>query len=267
MKKYLIEPDSSVDLSKWDPGDEGDFKGEKDKALAKVAELNDKLCDLQEILYAEHKHKVLIVLQGMDTSGKDGTISHVFESVNPQGVRVASFKVPTPEELDHDFLWRVHKTVPSAGEMVIFNRSHYEDVLVVLVHKLITPEVCNKRYEEINAFEYLLVENGTTILKYFLYIDSDEQKHRLQDRLEDPTKQWKFNVGDLAERKLWPEYMKAYEQALSNTSTSYAPWYIVPANHKWYRDLVISTTLVEALEKLNLKYPEPTQSLDGVVVE
>ena len=242
MKKYLVKPGIEVDLSTWDPNDEGDFKGNKKKALAQVAKLDEKLGALQEILYAEHKHKVLIVLQGMDTSGKDGTISHVFASVNPQGVRVASFKVPTQVELDHDYLWRVHEVVPAAGEMVIFNRSHYEDVLVVRVHKLITPAVCKKRYEQINDFEQLLAQNGTTILKYFLYIDPDEQKERLQDRLEDPTKQWKFRVGDLAERKLWPEYMKAYEQALTHTSTAIAPWYVVPANHKWFRDLVISTT-------------------------
>jgi PPK2 family polyphosphate:nucleotide phosphotransferase len=267
MKQYLVKPGSKVDLSLWDPNDEGDFKGNKKKALTQVAKLDKKLSALQEILYAEHKHKVLIVLQGMDTGGKDGTISHVFEGINPQGVRVASFKVPTPEELDHDYLWRVHKVVPAAGEMVIFNRSHYEDVLVVRVHKLITQAVCKKRYEQIVAFERLLAENGATILKYFLYIDLDEQKRRLQARLDDPTKQWKFKVGDLAERKLWPQYKKAYEQALANTSTTFAPWYVVPANHKWYRDLVISTTLVETLEKLNLKYPAPTENLDGVVIE
>jgi PPK2 family polyphosphate:nucleotide phosphotransferase len=267
MKQYLVKPGSKVDLSQWDPNDGGNFKGNKKKALAQVAKLDRKLGALQEILYAEHKHKVLVVLQGMDTGGKDGTISHVFASVNPQGVRVASFKVPSLEELDHDYLWRVHKVVPAAGEMVIFNRSHYEDVLVVRVHKLITPAVCRKRYEQITAFERLLTENGTTILKFFLYIDLDEQKQRLQTRLDDPTKQWKFNLGDLKERKLWPEYKQAYEQALAHTSTSFAPWYVVPANHKWYRDRVISTILVEALEKLNLKYPEPVESLEGVVIE
>jgi PPK2 family polyphosphate:nucleotide phosphotransferase len=267
MKQYLVKPGSEVDLSQWDPNDEGAFKGNKKKGLAQVAKLDSKLGALQEILYADHKQKVLIVLQGMDTGGKDGTISHVFDNVNPQGVRVASFKVPTPEELDHDFLWRVHKVVPTAGEMVIFNRSHYEDVLIVRVHKLITPAVCRKRYDQINAFERLLAENGTTILKYFMYIDFDEQKKRLQARLDDPTKVWKFKLADLDERKLWPEYMKAYEQALAHTSTAFAPWYVVPANHKWYRDLVISTILVEALEKLNMKYPAPAESLEGVVIE
>jgi PPK2 family polyphosphate:nucleotide phosphotransferase len=267
MKQYLVKPGSKVDLSEWNPNDEGNFKGEKKKALNQVEKLNSKLETLQEILYAEHKHKVLIVLQAMDTGGKDGTIRHVFDGVNPQGVRVASFKVPTPEELDHDYLWRVHRVVPAAGEMVIFNRSHYEDVLVVRVHKLITPAVCRKRFEQIVDFERLLAENGTTIIKFFLHIDLDEQKKRLQARLDDPTKQWKFRVGDLAERKLWPDYMKAYEQALTHTSTAFAPWYVVPANHKWFRDLVISTTLVETLEKLNLKYPPPEESLEGVVIE
>jgi PPK2 family polyphosphate:nucleotide phosphotransferase len=267
MKQYLVKPGSKVDLTQWDPNDEGAFKGEKKKALKEVEKLNSRLETLQEILYAQRKHKVLIVIQAMDTGGKDGVIRHVFDGVNPQGVRVASFKVPTQEELDHDYLWRVHKVVPAAGEMVIFNRSHYEDVLVVRVHKLVTPAVCRKRFDQINAFERLLAENVTTILKFYLHIDLDEQKQRLQDRLDDPTKQWKFNVGDLKERKLWPEYMKAYEQALSNTSTAAAPWYVIPANHKWYRDLVISTILVDALEKLDLKYPPPAESLEGVVIE
>lgn len=267
MKQYLVKPGSDVDLSQWDPDDEGEFKGEKKKALKEVAQLDQKMDALQEVLYAEHQHKVLIVLQAMDTAGKDGTIRHVFEGVNPQGVRVASFKVPTPEELDHDYLWRVHKVVPGAGEMVIFNRSYYEDVLVVRVHKLITSAVCKKRYRQIVDFERILTENGTTILKFFLHISKDEQKQRLQDRLDDPSKHWKFNIGDLKERELWRDYMKAYEEALSHTSTAIAPWYVVPANHKWYRDLIISTILVEKLEKLNLKFPQPAESLKGVVIE
>ena len=267
MKQYLVKPGSKVELSEWDPNDTGDFKGGKEKGLAEVAKLDRKLDELQELLYAGHKHKLLIVLQAMDSGGKDGTIRHVFEGVNPQGVRVASFKVPTAEELDHDYLWRIHKEVPGAGEMVIFNRSHYEDVLVVRVHNLITPEVCKQRYDQINAFERLLTETGTTILKFFLHIDSDEQKKRLQARLDDPSKHWKFNPLDLKERKLWPEYMKAYEEALAKTSTDYAPWYIVPSNHKWYRDLMIASRLVETLEDLKMKYPAPAEDLDGVVVE
>jgi PPK2 family polyphosphate:nucleotide phosphotransferase len=267
MKKYLVKPGSKVDLSEWDPNDTGDFKGDKKSGLVEVARLNSKMDALQEILYAGHKHKLLIVLQGMDTAGKDGTIRHVFEGVDPLGVRVASFKVPSTEELDHDYLWRIHKVVPGAGEIVIFNRSHYEDVLVVRVHKLVAPGVWKKRYDQINAFERHLAQNGTTILKFFLNIDFDEQKKRLQARLEDPTKQWKFNPQDLKERKLWPVYMKAYEDALTKTSTVYAPWHIVPANRKWYRDLVISSILVETLENLKLQYPQPAESLEGLVVE
>jgi PPK2 family polyphosphate:nucleotide phosphotransferase len=191
----------------------------------------------------------------------------VFEGINPQGVRVAGFKVPTEEELDHDYLWRVHKVTPGNGEMVIFNRSHYEDVLVVRVHNYVPPEVWKKRFDQINQFERTLAENGTTILKFYLHIDLDEQKERLQARLDEPTKHWKFRLGDLEERKLWPDYMQAYEDVLSKTSTKYAPWYIVPANRKWYRDLVISSVLVDTLEGLKMKYPESEENLDGVVVK
>jgi PPK2 family polyphosphate:nucleotide phosphotransferase len=219
------------------------------------------------LLYAEQKHKVLIVLQGMDTSGKDGTIRRVFEGVNPQGVRVASFKQPTPEELDRDFLWRVHKQVPGKGEMVIFNRSHYEDVLVVRVHELVPKEVWSKRYEHINSFERMLADEGTTILKFFLHIDQEEQKQRLQARLDDPHKHWKFNPADLEERKLWPKYMKAYEEAISKTSTDGAPWYIVPANRKWYRNIVVGTIIVEALTRLNMRYPEPEFDAAKIQIE
>jgi len=244
-----------------------DFKGGKEEGLAKLEKLNGKLESLQELLFAEHKHKVLIVLQAMDTGGKDGAIRRVFDRVNPAGVRVTSFKAPTAEELDHDFLWRVHKQVPGKGEMVIFNRSHYEDVLVVRVHNYVTPEVWGKRFEQINEFERTLVENGTTILKFYLHIDLDEQKARFQARLDDPTKRWKFRLGDLEERKFWPDYMKAFEDVLSKTSTEHAPWYIVPANRKWFRDLVISSVLVDTLEGLKMEYPESEENLDGVVIE
>lgn len=267
MKQYLVKPGTKVDLSKIDPNDTGDFKGGKEKGLEEIAKLNAKLEELQEVLYAEGKHKILIVLQAMDTGGKDGAIRRVFDGVNPQGVRVAAFKVPTEEELAHDYLWRVHKVVPGKGEMVIFNRSHYEDVLVVRVHNIVPKEVWKARYEQINAFERHLAETGTTILKFYLHIDQDEQKERLQARLDDPAKQWKFRLGDLEERKLWPDYMKAYEDALGKTSTEHAPWYIVPANRKWYRDLVISSVLVDALKKLDMKYPEPEDDLSSVVIE
>ena len=267
MKQYLVKPGSKVKLSAWDPNDTGKFKGGKKKGLDQLEKLNDKLESLQELLFAEHKHKVLIVLQAIDTGGKDGVIRHVFDGVNPSGVRVVSFKAPTPEELAHDFLWRIRKGVPDIGEMVIFNRSQYEDVLVVRVHNLVPPEVWGGRFEQINEFERELAESGTTILKFYLHIDLDEQKERLQARLDDPAKHWKFRLGDLAERKLWPDYMKAYEDVLNRTSTDYAPWYIVPANRKWFRDLVISSVLVETLEDLKMKYPESGENLDGVVIE
>ena len=267
MKQHLVEPGKKIKLADIDPQDTGKFKGGKEEGLKEIAKLNEKLQELQELLYAEGKHKVLVVLQAMDTGGKDGTIRRVFDGVNPQGVKVASFKVPTSEEMAHDYLWRVHKVVPANGELVVFNRSHYEDVLVVRVHNYVPKEVWSKRYEQINAFEKLLAENGTTILKFFLHINKDEQKERLQARLDDPSKHWKFSVGDLAERKLWDDYQAAYEDALSKTSTEHAPWYVVPANRKWYRDLVISTVLVDTLKGLRMKYPEPKDDLSGVVIE
>jgi PPK2 family polyphosphate:nucleotide phosphotransferase len=267
MKQYLVKPGSKVDLSKWDPNDTGSFKGGKEAGLAAIEMLNDKLETLQELLFAEHKHKVLIVIQAMDTGGKDGAIRRVFDGVNPAGVRVASFKAPTAEELDHDYLWRIHKETPRNGEMVIFNRSHYEDVLVVRVHDIVPAEVWKKRFDQINEFESTLAENGTTILKFYLHIDKDEQKKRLQARLDDPAKHWKFRLGDLTERKLWPNYMQAYEDVLGKTSTDHAPWYVVPANRKWFRDLVISSVLVETLESLKMSYPESDEHLDGVVIE
>jgi PPK2 family polyphosphate:nucleotide phosphotransferase len=267
MKQFLIKPETKVNLTKWDPDDTGDFKGSKTEGLAQLEKLNGKLEVLQELLFAEHKHKVLVVLQAMDTGGKDGTIRHVFDGVNPAGVRVASFKAPTTDELDHDYLWRIHNVVPAKGELVIFNRSHYEDVLVVRVHNIVPPEVWSKRFDQINEFERTLAENGTIILKFYLHIDLKEQKERLQARLDDPSKRWKFRLGDLAERKLWPDYMHAYEDVLSKTSTEYAPWYIVPANRKWFRDLVISSVLVDTLEELKMKYPESEENLDGVVIE
>ena len=257
MDRYRVQPGSRLDLSAWDPNDKSVCpKGKKKEGRQRLLELNERLEALQELLYAEHKHKVLVVLQAMDTGGKDGTIRHVFEGVNPQGVRVAGFKVPTREELDHDYLWRVHKQVPGRGEIVIFNRSHYEDVLVVRVHSLVPEEVWSKRYEQINAFERMLAEEGTTILKFFLHIDLEEQRERLQARLDEPNKHWKFNPSDLKERKLWPAYIQAYEDAISKTSTEWAPWYIVPANRKWYRNVVVGTIMVETLEGLDMRFPE-----------
>ena len=267
MDRYRVKPASKIALKDWDPADKSAYDGDKEDGRDRLDALTDELEALQELLYAEHKYKVLIVLQGMDTSGKDGTIRHVFEGVNPQGVRVASFKVPTAEELAHDYLWRVHKQTPGSGEIVIFNRSHYEDVLVVRVHGLVSSEVWSRRYAQINDFERRLVEEGTTILKFFLHIDLDEQKERLQARLDEPAKRWKFNLGDLKERKRWPEYIQAYEAVLNQTSTAWAPWYIVPANRKWYRNLVVATVIVETLKGLQMKTPEPEDDLDGVVIE
>ncbi len=267
MKQYLVKPETKVKLSKWDPNNTGDFKDGKQEGLAELEKLNGKLEVLQELLFAEHKHKVLVVLQAMDTGGKDGAIRRVFDGVNPAGVRVASFKAPTQEELDHDYLWRIHKQVPGKGEMVVFNRSHYEDVLIVRVHNIVPSEIWSKRFDQINEFESILAKNGTTILKFYLHIGMDEQKERLRARLDDPAKRWKFRLGDLAERKLWPDYMEAFEDILSKTSTKYAPWYIVPANRKWFRDLVISSVLVDTLEGLKMKYPESEEYLDEVVIE
>lgn len=267
MKKYRVEPGKKISLADFDPNGKGDFKGGKEDGLEALSKLNAELQELQELLYAEGKHKVLVVLQAMDTGGKDGTIRRVFDGVNPQGVKAASFKVPTAEELSHDFLWRIHKVTPAKGEMVIFNRSHYEDVLVVRVRNIVPQDVWSKRYDQINQFEKILAENGTTILKFFLHISKDEQKERLQARLNDPTKHWKFSLGDLEERKLWDDYQKAYEDAINKTSTEYAPWYVVPANRKWYRDLLISTVLVDTLKGLKMEFPKPKDDLTGVVVE
>jgi PPK2 family polyphosphate:nucleotide phosphotransferase len=267
VEKYRVIPGATVKLPDWDPNSTDSYPDDKSKGKRKIEKLNAKLEALQELFYAERKHKLLIVLQGMDTSGKDGTIRHVFDGVNPQGVQVANFKVPTPEELDHDYLWRVHKQTPGRGMITIFNRSHYEDVLVVRVHNLVPEEVWSKRFEQINNFERLLAEEGTTILKFFLHIDLDEQKERLQERLDIPEKRWKFNPGDLKERARWDEYTHAYEDVLSKTSTPWAPWYIIPANKKWYRNIVISSIIIQTLESLEMKFPEPAEDLAGIVIE
>ena len=267
MKRYRVKPGSKVNLDEMNANDHSGFNGGEDEAKDRAMALRVKLEKLQELLYAEHKHRLLVVLQAMDTGGKDGTIAKVFDGVNPQGVRVASFKAPTPPELDHDYLWRVHPHVPGKGEIVIFNRSHYEDVLVVRVHHLAPEEVWKRRYDQINDFERMLSEEGTKILKFYLHIDKDEQKQRLQSRLDDPTKHWKFNIGDLAERKLWSQYMKAYEDVLEKTSTDWAPWMIIPANHKWYRNLVVVETIVDALEDFDMQYPPSAPGLDKIVIE
>lgn len=256
-----------VRLDEWDPADRSQFAGDKKAAEAELARLNDRLELLQEMLYADRRHRLLVVLQAMDTGGKDGTIRKVFDGVNPIGVKVASFKQPTPPELAHDYLWRVHPHVPADGEIVIFNRSHYEDVLVVRVHNLVDKSRWELRYRHILEFERMLAEEGTTILKFFLHISKDEQRQRLQNRINNPEKRWKFALGDLDERKLWDDYQRAFEDVLSLTSTEKAPWYVVPANHKWYRDLVVATVLVNTLESMELQFPEPEQDLGMVVVD
>jgi PPK2 family polyphosphate:nucleotide phosphotransferase len=254
-------------LGEIDTGSTCNFKGDKAATQAVLAQLKAQLAGLQTLLYAEHKRRVLVVLQAMDTGGKDGVIRNVFSGVNPQGVRVVSFKSPSAEELDHDYLWRVHSRLPGKGEVVVFNRSHYEDVLITRVHGWIDERTAKRRCRQINDFEAMLVEEGTLVLKFFLHISKDEQKQRLQDRLDDPAKIWKFNAGDLAEREKWADYQRAYEDAISATSSPHAPWYIVPADRKWIRDLYVGSVLVSALEGLGMQYPEPAPGLDKVVIE
>jgi PPK2 family polyphosphate:nucleotide phosphotransferase len=266
MKSFLIKPGSRVDLDKFDPDDRSASLGSKKQSLEKLAALGARLNELQDVFYGSRSHKLLVVLQGMDTSGKDGTIRHVFSAVDPLGVRVAGFKAPTDDEKAHDFLWRVHRVAPAAGEIVIFNRSHYEDVLITRVHDWIDNEEAKRRLAHINAFEKLLADSGTVIRKFYLHISRDEQKTRLEERLSDPDKHWKFALGDLAERKLWDRYMTAYEDAIAVTSTDVAPWYVVPANSKTNRNLFISNVLVETLESLKLTYPQGPE-LKGIVVE
>ncbi|MCI4351084.1 MAG: polyphosphate kinase 2 family protein [Thermoplasmata archaeon] len=264
MKRYRVRPGSKVRLQEWDPDDASGFAGKKAAATRELEKLKGRLEVLQELLYAERRHRVLVVLQGMDTAGKDGTIRRVFDGVNPQGVRVAQFKVPTPDELAHDFLWRVHRETPGTGEIVIFNRSHYEDVLVARVHGLVSKAVWERRYREINEFEQMLHQEGTTILKFYLNIDKAEQRRRLEARLHDPTKHWKFSVSDPRERRFWADYMTAYGEAVERTSTDWAPWYIVPSNRKWYRDLVVCRSLVKTLEGMHSKFPPLPKALSSL---
>jgi PPK2 family polyphosphate:nucleotide phosphotransferase len=251
----------SVDLSKHDPADTSCWSGSRRKAGAALVKLRGELDQLQELFYADSRRSILVILQGMDTSGKDGAIRHVFEGVNPQGVRVSAFKQPTPEELAHDFLWRVHKDAPAKGEIVIFNRSHYEDVLVARVHNLVPRRVWSKRFGAINAFEKWLVEEGTTVVKFYLHISREEQARRLEDRIRDPTKRWKLSIADFHERRFWDRYMDAYQDVLRRTNTSWAPWYLLPSNHKWYRNLAISSILVDALQGMKLRYPHAAMNL------
>ena len=261
MDRYRVKPGQKVKLKDFDPNDKGDWQGRKDEGKAELLKLNQELSELQELLYAGQQHRLLVVIQAMDTGGKDGTIQAVFEGVNPQGVRVANFKAPTTTELAHDYLWRVHAQMPGKGELVIFNRSHYEDILVVRVHNLVPEEVWKKRYQQIVEFERMLTEEGTTILKFYLHIDQEEQKKRLIERIDDPKKQWKFNPADLDERKLWGKYMAAFEEMLEKTSTTSAPWYAIPSNDNWYRNLVAASVIVDTLKSFKMEYPQPAEDI------
>jgi PPK2 family polyphosphate:nucleotide phosphotransferase len=262
-KKFRVHPGDKVKLGKLDPAYKGKHES-KDAAAEETAHYVDKLAREQALLYAEHKHAVLVVLQGLDAGGKDGVIKHVFSSVNPQGVKVASFKQPTAVELAHDFLWRVHPHAPGHGEIAIFNRSHYEDVLVTRVHKLIDKAVWTERYRRIRDFETLLVENNTTILKFFLHTSKEEQLERFAQRLDDPARNWKISEADYSERALWDEYVAAYEDAIEATSTAEAPWYVIPSNHKWFRNLAVSQIMADMMEELKLAFPAPSVNLADI---
>ncbi len=251
---YLVTPGKKLKLSRHPTDDTGPFK-DKEHAAEIVAKNLQKLDELQELLYADGRHALLVVFQAMDGGGKDGAIEHVFSGVNPQGCSVTSFKVPSSLESKHDFLWRIHNACPPKGMIGIFNRSHYESVLVERVHKLVPADVWKPRYDHINAFEKLLSDEGTTIIKFFLHISKEEQKRRFQDRLKDKDKNWKFSTGDLKERALWGEYQNAFKDALEKCSTKKAPWYIVPSDRKWFRNWVISDTIVRTMEKMKMRYP------------
>ncbi len=267
FEKYLVKPSSKFSLKAFKPADRSERGDSKVEDQAELARLSIEINEIQNILYAQAEHKVLLLLQGMDASGKDGTVKHVFSECDPLGIRLASFKGPTEDELARDYLWRVHTRVPKKGEITIFNRSHYEDVLIVKVHDWIDNKECKQRYQQINDFERMLTETGTIVIKCFLHISKEEQKERMYERLNEAHKTWKFNPNDLSERALWPQYMEAYEDALRATSTEHAPWYIIPADSKTNRNLLISKILLETLQDLKLKYPPVPDEYKSIVVE
>jgi PPK2 family polyphosphate:nucleotide phosphotransferase len=263
LERFKVAPGARVKLKDIDPGFKDRHEHHKD-AIEEIEHYQERLRELQELLYAERWRSLLICLQALDTGGKDGTIRHVLSAMNPQGCRVAAFRQPSAEEAAHDFLWRVHRVAPARGEVVIFNRSHYEDVLVVRVHSLVAKDVWSLRYDRINAFEQGLVEHDTHILKFYLHISKEEQLERFRARLDDPAKQWKVSEADYAERKFWDDYTAAYEDALSRCSTEHAPWFVIPADHKWFRNLAVARIVVEHLEGLNMKCPKPTVDIEHI---
>jgi len=266
IDRHLVVPGKRLRLKNRDPRDTAAFGDDKEAGKLRLQKLNDRLEELQEALYAEGRHRLLVVLQAMDAGGKDGTIRSVFDGVNPQGVKVTCFKQPTGPERAHDFLWRVHPHAPAAGEIAIWNRSHYEDVLVPRIHELVPATRWRARYEHIRAFERLLADEGTVIRKFFLHISKDEQRERLQERIDDPKKRWKWQAGDLDERKRWNAYQRAYEELLAATSTREAPWYVIPADRNWYRDLAVSEVLVDALTSLRIRLPKGDPGVAGLQV-
>lgn len=262
-KQFIVEPGSKVRLGKIDPS----YKGAHASHEAATAEIDaavERMDRLQYLLFADGRQSLLVVLQALDAGGKDGVIRHLFSGMNPQGTSVASFKEPSQTELAHDFLWRVHARAPARGEVVVFNRSHYEDVLVVRVHELVPRAVWSGRYALINGFEKMLAENGTRILKFYLHISAEEQLARFKERLDDPARRWKISESDYAERELWPKYVEAYEEAIERTSTAEAPWFIIPANHKWFRNLAISEIVAATMEGMGLKLPPPRVDLAAI---
>jgi PPK2 family polyphosphate:nucleotide phosphotransferase len=263
--RYRVVPGERVQLGQNDPNDTGPYAQRRD-AQADFNDARQRLDQLQELLWAEHRRSLLVVFQALDTGGKDGVIRSVFSGVNPQGCHVASFKAPSAEELDHDFLWRVHQQAPARGLIGVFNRSHYEDVLVARVHKLVPPSVWRQRYRLINDFEHLLSTSGTTILKFFLHISKKEQKERFEKRLHDPAKTWKFSAADVKERAYWDDYTVAFEEALTRCSTDESPWFIVPADKKWYRDVVVARIVAETLARLDPRPPKPDPELGAIKI-
>jgi PPK2 family polyphosphate:nucleotide phosphotransferase len=276
--RFKVKPGGAVRLKRLDPGDTAPFGSNKEDAVVHIEKDVERLFRLQELLYAENRWAVLVVFQGMDAAGKDSAIKHVMRGLNPQGTRVASFKAPSSEELAHDYLWRVVRELPARGSIGVFNRSHYEEVLVARVHPeiierqslpeaLVTNDLWKKRYEDINGFERHLARNGTVILKFFLHVSKQEQRRRFLDRLDDSVKNWKFSLADAKERDFWRDYMRAYQDMLSATNTHHAPWYVIPADHKWFAHLVIARVIIEAFESLDLAFPKPSATQRKQLVE